>query len=250
MSKYYRGRRKNGYVPGSAKPFKLSRTRIELFLSCPRCFYYDRRLGVDRPPGFPFALNTAVDTLLKKEFDVHRANGSVHPLMEQNGIDAVPFQHEQLDVWRDALHGGITFHHKTTNLIVGGGIDDLWQNPKGELIIVDYKATAKTNEVTIDEDWQIAYKRQVEIYQWLFRQNGFKVTNRAYFVYANGDTDKAGFDGKLEFEIKVIPYDGDDAWVEPTILRIHKCLNSSTIPVENPDCDYCLYRKSIKEAII
>ena len=71
MSEYYKGKRsRNLFNPESPEPFKLSRSRIDTFLNCQRCFYIDRRLGVDRPPGFPFALNSAVDTLLKKEFDI------------------------------------------------------------------------------------------------------------------------------------------------------------------------------------
>src|ERR1035437_984907 len=98
MSKYYNPQRSRGlYEPGATEPFRLSRSRIDLFLNCPRCFYFDRRLGTDRPPGFPFSLNSAVDKLLKKEFDIHRANGEAHPLMKQYKIDAVPFNHEKME---------------------------------------------------------------------------------------------------------------------------------------------------------
>ena len=78
MSDFYKNpqRKRNMYDPGSNQPFKLSRSKIDLFISCSRCFYIDRRLGVGRPPGFPFNLNTAVDTLLKQEFDVHRAENT------------------------------------------------------------------------------------------------------------------------------------------------------------------------------
>lgn len=76
MSQYYRSKRtRNLYDLNSSEPYKLSRSRIEVFMQCPRCFYLDRRLGVDRPPGFPFALNSAVDALLKKEFDLLREKG-------------------------------------------------------------------------------------------------------------------------------------------------------------------------------
>ena len=67
--KYNAQRTRNIFDPKSKEPFRLSRSRLELFVDCPRCFYLDRRLGTDRPPGFPFTLNSAVDTLLKKEFD-------------------------------------------------------------------------------------------------------------------------------------------------------------------------------------
>lgn len=248
MSQYYSGKRsKNIYVPNAKEPFKLSRTRIELFMRCPRCFYIDRRLGVDRPPGFPFSLNSAVDTLLKKEFDIHRDQCTMHPLMKTYGIDAVPFQHDKMDEWRDALRRGIAYHHKPTNLLIAGGIDDVWVNPSGELHIVDYKATSKTGEVSLDAEWQISYKWQMEIYQWLFRMNGFKVSKTGYFVYCNGKADKEAFDGKLEFDVKVLPYIGDDSWVEPKIIELHKCLASPTLPEPSKECDYCLYMKGIRE---
>ena len=249
MSEYYKGKRtRNIYDEASTEPFKLSRSKVDLFLNCPRCFYIDRRLGVGRPPGFPFSLNSAVDALLKKEFDIHRANKTAHPLMKQYGIDAVPYEHEKMEEWRDSLRRGIQYLHEGTNLLITGGVDDVWVKPNGEIIIVDYKATSKSGEVSLDADWQIGYKRQMEIYQWLFRKNGFRVSDTGYFVYCNGDADKEAFDGKLEFDIKVIPYVGDDARVEQAIVDAHTCLVSGDIPPAGNDCDYCTYISAIEEA--
>ncbi|PIP17450.1 MAG: hypothetical protein COX43_04275 [Parcubacteria group bacterium CG23_combo_of_CG06-09_8_20_14_all_35_9] len=250
MSKYYNARRvKNLFDPSLKEPFRLSRSKIELFLECPRCFYLDRRLGVGRPPGYPFTLNTAVDKLLKKEFDIHRVKDEAHPLMKNYKIDAIPFKHEKMDEWRDALRGGITYLHKPTNLLITGGIDDIWVNSQGELIIVDYKATAKEGKVGIDEDWQISFKRQIEIYQWLARNcedlKGYKISDNSYFVYANGKTDRKAFDGKLEFDIEIILYKGDDSWVEQTVRNVHKCLMSDKPLEPSSDCDYCAYRAAV-----
>ncbi len=246
MSEYYTPQRVKGlYDPASAEPFKLSRSKIDLFLDCPRCFYYDRKLGVGRPPGFPFALNSAVDHLLKLEFDIHRANGTKHPLIEKYGVDARPVSHEDLDKWRHNFTG-IQYLHKPTNLLIFGAIDDLWQNSKGEYIVVDYKATSKNEDITeLNKDWQDGYKRQMEVYQWLLRQNGYKVSSTGYFVYCNGQTDRKAFDGKLEFDITLIPYTGNDGWVEKTIVEAHRCLNGDKIPEADPDCDYCNYISTI-----
>ncbi len=232
------------YKKENKDSYKISRTGIENFVGCPRCFYMDKKLDISPPAGFPFNLNSAVDHLLKKEFDIHRAKGSQHPLMKQYGVDAIPFSHEMMDEWRSNFKG-VQFHHKKTNLYVFGAVDDIWVTPKGELIVVDYKATSKNDEVTLDADWQMGYKRQMEVYQWLLRMNGFKVSSTGYFVYCNGRKDKEAFDGKLEFTIKVIPYKGSDKWIEPTLLDIVKLLNSNKLPKYTEDCGDCQYQQEI-----
>jgi hypothetical protein len=248
MSKYYNPRKtKNLYNPLSKEPFKISRSKLELFLKCPRCFYLDVRLGTGQPGGFPFSLNSAVDKLLKKEFDIHRAENKTHPLIEKYGVDAVPVADNKLEQWRNNFHG-IQFLHEKTNFLIFGAIDDLWKNSQGEYIIVDYKATSKNKEIKeLDEDWQDSYKRQMEIYQWLLRHNGYPVSNTGYFVYCNGITDKKAFDAKLEFDISLVKYVGNDDWVEPTILKAYQCLQSDKIPQADPDCDFCAYREAVKD---
>ena len=246
MSEYYKPKRvKNLYNPLSKELFRISRSKIALFMNCPRCFYLDRRLGIGQPGGFPFSLNSAVDHLLKNEFDGFRAKGETHPLMKEAGIDAVPFKDDRMDEWRDALQRGCTYAFPQTNLLITGAIDDIWVKPEGEIIIVDYKATAKEGEVSLDADWQISYKRQMEIYQWLFRRNGFKVHPTGYFVYCNGDGCKDVFNCCLQFDIKLIPYEGDDSWVEGKIKELYQCLQDQNMPEGSSDCDFCLYRNAV-----
>lgn len=235
-------RTRNKFEPESDKPFKLSRTKLELFVKCRRCFYLDRRLGVAQPAGPPFSLNSAVDTLLKKEFDHYREIQKPHPLMTGNGIDAIPFQHQSIELWRDSLRGGASYLHQATNLIITGGVDDLWIGGNGELIVVDYKATAKAGEVSLDSEWQISYKRQMEIYQWLFRKNEFWVSNTGYFVYCNGVLNASDFGAKLCFSIRVIPYTGCSDWIEPLLPEVLEVLRSSALPDGAPDCEFCAYR--------
>jgi len=249
MSQYYNSKRtKNIFNPSSGDSFKISRSKLDMFLNCPRCFYIDRRLGVGTPPGFPFNLNSAVDTLLKKEFDIHRVKGTAHPLVKSYGLDLVPFQHEMMDEWRENFKG-VQFLHEPTNFIVTGAVDDLWVDKDGLIHIVDYKSTSKSSEVNLDADWQIGYKRQMEIYQWLMRQNGFKVSDTGYFVYCNGQTDREAFDGKLEFDIKIIPYTGDDSWVEKEVIKAHECLMNDEIPESGADCDYCSYYGAVSSTL-
>lgn len=244
MSKYYKPNRNPNWNYGGSN-WRLSRSKIDLFMDCKRCFYIDNKLGTARPKGYPFTLNSAVDKLLKKEFDIHRAAASQHPLLKAYKLDAVPYAHPKMDEWRDALKAGIQYLHPATGMLISGAIDDVWVNPEGELIIVDYKATSKDEEVNLDAEWQDGYKRQMEIYQWLFRNNGFKVSDTGYFVYVNGRTDKESFDGKLEFDVKLIPYTGSTDWIEKVIVNIKQCLDDPRIPSASKDCDYCMYVETV-----
>lgn len=244
----YKQRKGNLYSQKSKEPFRISRSKIDMFLNCPRCFYLDRGLGLGRP-GMPgWALNSAVDQLLKNEFDLLRQKGEAHHLMIDYKIDAIPFSHPDLPEWRDDHYRfkGASTVHKQTNLEICGIIDDVWVNPKEELLIVDYKATSTNNEISLDDEYKQGFKKQMEIYQWIFRQMGFKVNKTGYFVYANAGKNRPKFDGRLEFEVQIIPHKGDDSWVDPTILEIKKCLESDKIPDPDPDCEFCEYRKLIK----
>lgn len=216
-------------------------------MQCPRCFWLDTRLKIKRPSGPPFNINKAIDELFKKEFDGYRQKKEPHPLMIEHKVEAIPYTHDNLDDWRENFIGVQTVHDPT-NLQVFGAIDDVWVTPSEELIVVDYKATAKDRDVSIDSAWQISYKRQLEVYQWLLRQNGFKVHDTGYFVYANGRFDLDGFYNKVEFKTKIIPYTGSDSWIEPTLKKIKKCLEGAIPPVGKAamggPCDFCEYAKS------
>lgn len=235
------------FDPASPAPFALSRSKVDLYVECPRCFYLDRRLGIARPPGFPFNLNSAVDALLKKEFDAHRQRGEPHPYMTEAGLDAVPHAHPQLDTWRSNFKGVRTLH-QPTNLELFGAIDDLWRDRgTGELIVVDYKATSKDSEVSLDAEWQDGYKRQMEFYQWLLRRQGLPVARRGWFVYCNGRRDLPAFGNRIEFRVKLIPYEGEDGWIEPVLGEIKATLMAPQ-PPKAGDCEYCAFAEKAAKA--
>ncbi len=222
---------------------KISRTKIELFLECPKCFWLDLHQKIKRPSGPPFTLNLAVDFLLKEEFDVHRAKGTRHPVMEKNEIDAIPYQHEKLNQWRYNFTG-VQFHHEPTDFLVFGAVDDIWVNPKGELIVVDYKATGAREHKIYD-----SYRRQMEIYQWLLRRNGFEVSPTGYFVFARVDKGSGFGNGEaaLAFDLFVEPLVGDDSWVEQAIKSARKTLDKTEAPEPAPECEYCNYRRAAEK---
>ena len=244
--------RNPAYRPGQSEQYKISRSKIDLFMQCPRCFWLDARLKIKRPSSPPFLINSAIDTLLKTEFDSYRQKGEQHPWQIEFKVNAKPFAHEDMDRWRDALRRGVQVLHKPTNLLITGGVDDVWVTPKGELVVVDYKSTAKNDEIEDlkpEGTWHDTYRRQMEVYQWLLRGEGHKVSDTGYFVYTNGIAKADGFFDKVEFRTNVFPYKGSDKWVEPTLKKIKQCLEGDMPAVGHqvmkPDepCEFCTYAK-------
>ena len=115
--------------------------------------------------------------------------------------------------------------------------------------MVDYKATAKDAEVSLDAEWQDGYRRQVEFYQWLLRQCGFEVNPTAWFVYANGCKDRPGFDARLEFRISLLAHEGNDDWVVGAVLEAKQVLDADSPPRAATGCQYCGYVKKATQLI-
>lgn len=220
-------------------------------MQCPRCFWLDVRLKISRPSSPPFNINKAIDELFKKEFDLYRKEGKPHPMMTAQGVKAIPFKHKDLDTWRHNFTGVSTVH-TPTNLHVFGAVDDVWVDENGALMVVDYKATAKDKPVTAlgaEGTWHDMYRRQMEVYQWLLRQNGFTVSDVGYFVYATGNPGKDTFDGVVEFETHIFPHNGNSEWVDQTLLDMKVCMDSDTMPevgtaAMGGECEHCAYARA------
>ena len=218
---------------------QLSRSKIELFTECPRCLYLDVARGIPRPSGPPFTLNNAVDSLMKAEFDRYRAAGEPHPLFASVGLEAVPFPHPELAVWRQNFKG-LRWLDPDTGWTLCGAIDDLWKAGTGELIVADYKATARA-EMPTGRNLFPSYRRQMDVYQFLVRRQGFEVSNRGWFVYTNGDGRAGAFGDKLCFTTSMVPYDGNDAWVLAAFRRAVATVQQNVVPQPGAECGYCAY---------
>ena len=242
--KSYNPNRSAEWNYGGSK-WRLSRSKIDFFTECPRCFYLDNKLGTKRP-GFPaFTLNVAVDELFKREFDEFRKLQKPHPIMTKYKVNAVPFKHDNLDVWRDNFQG-IEYKDPVTNLTVSGAVDDIWVNKEGNLIVIDYKSTSKEGSITqlSDSAWDQQYKRQLGVYAWLLEMNGYTVEPIGYLVYANASKEEPNFDDKLVFETTLVQVEVDTKWIPEILEEIKNCLESTTLPKIGERCEYCPYREA------
>tara|TARA_Y100001968_G_scaffold124455_1_gene113430 strand:+ start:916 stop:1635 length:720 start_codon:yes stop_codon:yes gene_type:complete len=224
---------------------KLSRATVEKYLNCPRCCVLENKFKI-KPPSLPFTLNIAVDNLCKNEFDYYRKIQKPHPLFLENNINAIPFNHEKIDEWRNNFKG-LRYISSEKNYNFGGALDDIWQKENGELIVADVKATSKNNfdwnETFNKYEYPKAYKRQLEMYQWLLKKNGFKVADEAYLVYFNGNKNEKFFNQELKFEAHLVKLNCCTDWVEAKVEETVNLLRSDIFPKPSFYCEICSYLK-------
>ncbi|OUW02797.1 MAG: hypothetical protein CBD16_03825 [Betaproteobacteria bacterium TMED156] len=247
-----RKRHRSQFDPDNQAPYELSRSRIENFIKCPACFYLQQVKGVKYPSIPGFNINEATDILLKRDFDQYRGKTETHPFLIKRGMShVVPYQHDDFELWTQSLHfgseGRMHTVHEPSNIKFGGGLDDIWRNTQtDELHIVDYKSTSqktKGKQITLDDKWKAAYKRQMDMYVWIMRQKDFNVSSTGYFLYCDGDRFSdyeflCSDEAVMKFKISLIPYTVNTDWIEPTLLKIRKCLLAKDAPAHYPDCEY------------
>ncbi|MGA0779850.1 MAG: PD-(D/E)XK nuclease family protein, partial [Pelagibacteraceae bacterium] len=206
----------------------------------------DRVKGLKEPSMPGWSLNSAVDELLKKEFDFHRKEKTPHTIMVENKLNFIPFDHPEINKWRDSLTGGISYLDEQTNLIIKGGVDDIWFNQDTkELIVVDYKAQSTNYAVEpksyLESKFHQGYKRQMDIYVHILKNMNFKISNTTYFLVCNAEKSFKKFNEKLNFTVTLIPYVADPSWIPDKIKQMKEILESENIPEFNENCERCTY---------
>tara|TARA_Y100001968_G_scaffold253133_1_gene238714 strand:- start:1081 stop:1932 length:852 start_codon:yes stop_codon:yes gene_type:complete len=242
-----RSRGSSSYNPNQTADFKISRGRFTDFLTCKRCFYLDRVMGLD-PPGTPgWSLNETTDLLLKKEFDECRELQIAHRLFASNELShVVPFDHPEIDKWRNSLNHGLKLRHKDTSIILTGGVDDIWQDTiTKKLIVVEYKSQAKYGRVDKKEylldPYHDGYKIQMDFYAYLLSGMGFDVHPTSYFLVCNAKRDDNGFHKTMNFDEYLIPFDLNIDWVEGKVDEMIELMNQPKIPEPHMSCKNCAY---------
>lgn len=223
----------------SDRMIPFSRSALEDYLRCARCFYLHRRLGIVAPPGPGSGLSVIVGTLLKKEFDRYRAAQEPHPIMAGLPGDLVPFAHPDLDGWRKPSLG-VRVPHRASGFEVFGALHDVWLDRKdGALRVVDIETTYLEEVPPLSRD--LYRRRQIEICQWLLRQRGFKVSPTAYRLLQRVNPTATSFEGQLRFNESVVSVVGDADWVAGLLIMARFCLDADTAPDGSEDCKTCTY---------
>ncbi len=214
------------------KIIQLSPNSLNLFLECPHCFWLEKKMGIKRPPPYPYSLNAAVDSLLKEEFDSYRAKNEPHPLFLANNISARLFSNQKLlNQWRNNF-SGIRYYDSETGATLFGAVDDILEFPDGKLAPLDYKSTG-SKVANVYDRFQI----QMDVYTYLLEKNGFETPRQGYLAFYIVDKEN-GFIDRLPFkkELHIIKTNPDDIY--DLFKEAVNILKRSAPPTHSPDCKF------------
>ena len=214
------------------QPIQLSPNSLNLYLECPHCFWLEKRQGIKRPPAYPYALNQAVDTLLKQEFDNYRAKREVHPLILSRNIPAKLFPNQDLlNQWRSNF-AGIRFYDPELEASLFGAVDDILEFADGKLAPMDYKSTGSQVANVYDR-----FQLQMDVYTYLLEKNGFLTPRKGYLAFYIVDK-KNGFGDRLPFRKELHEIDTNPSDVPELFKEAVLVLREKTPPPHSPDCKY------------
>lgn len=222
------------------KPIQLSPNSLNLFLECPHCFWLDKNMGIKRPPPYPYALNSAVDALLKEEFDTYRAKNLPHPMLKDNNIKAHLFGNQKLlNQWRNNF-AGIRYFDEILGATLFGAVDDVLEFDDKKIAPLDYKSTGSTAANVYDR-----FQLQLDTYTFLMEKNGFKTPRKGYLAFYIVDKSR-GFIDRLPFRKEMVEIETNPSDIYEIFKDAVACLKNPTPPSHSADCPFAKWLKGAK----
>ena len=159
----------------------LSKSALEKYRTCPRCFWLEKREGLKQPEGIRSGLPMGMDRVIKNHYDAWRAQGELPPEIREalpgwKLYDGKRMSLSDMRNWRKGLAVDLG-----EGITLSGALDDLLYHPERKVYaMLDYKTKAKaTNEA----DTRKYYGLQAEVYDGNLDKNGYPTEGNAIFVY-------------------------------------------------------------------
>jgi len=202
--------------------YRLSPSALNLMGECPRCFWLTQHGVWKRPEGIFPSLPSGMDRILKVHFDKFRERGALPPeLAENKNCSGMKLFGDKklLEVWQNNRKGISWIDEKGNEL--KGAVDNLLQ--KGNrLIVLDYK----TRGYELKEDTAEHYRNQLDIYNFLFRKNGYGTEDFAFLLFyvpkEVAETGEIIFDTTLK-EMKVNVANAENIWKKALDMLNGEC---------------------------
>jgi len=215
--------------------YKLSPSSLSLMLECPRCFWIHHNRQKKRPETIFPSLPSGMDSVLKAHFDKFMEKGKLPPELNKNKDfkDIKLFDNKELmKVWRTNLKG-IRWKDEEGN-ILRGAVDNILVKGK-KLIVLDYK----TRGFPLKEDTAEKYQKQLDIYNFLLRKNGYETEDYGFLLFYHPshvlETGEVVFNTDL-VKMKINVEDAEKMWKKALKILNGPCPKET--PAED-ECEWC-----------
>jgi PD-(D/E)XK nuclease superfamily len=211
----------------------LSKSALEVFQSCPKCFWMDKMSKVGRPRGPMPSVVNAIDAQMKALVEGCVSAGTPVPYLA--GCDQLPYPDRQkvgtFRSWR-TFQAMVEAGDRTIK--AWGELDDLLVEGDGSVSPWDYKSkgTAPTQEYC--EKYN---QNQGDMYHLLLEGQGLKCSGRAMFTYIWPEFVSRG--GLIQFQYMNIVMETDPARAKKILNAAAECLEGPCPKEGELSCNYC-----------
>jgi hypothetical protein len=221
-----------------ARKFFISPSTLNIFLDCPRCFWFHvvKGEGFRRPEQPSSTLPRKMDDLIKDYFDGYRKQNLLPP--EVSGLlKGALVKQGLLDKWR-SWKTGLRFVDSDGNELFGALDECLITD--NVYIPVDYK----TRGFELKEDSTSYYILQMSCYNFLLGKNSYPVSSYAYLLYyILADLGKAGL-AKFKIELRRV-----ETFPLDKVYRIFRdaidVLSAAAPPQPHKECSFCNWAQRV-----
>jgi CRISPR/Cas system-associated exonuclease Cas4 (RecB family) len=219
---------------------QLSPSALSLYLECPKCFWLQKVNGIHRPQQI-FALQSNFDRILKPYFDKFRKEKKLPPELAGKVEGLLFDDQELLEKWRNALKPTLKYRHpQYENFTLAGGLDDCLFDGR-YYIPVDFKTTGSSS---FEENSEKYYQHQLDIYNLLLEENGYKTKGIAYLVYYKPE--EVVNEGLMRFQIVVKKMETDHKRALRLFEDAIEVLNGP-MPKSHSECQFCSWANDFIE---
>lgn len=212
----------------------LSKSSLETFKTCPRCFWLEKNAKLKKPEGIKASIMDGIDDGMKQCAEYHaRENKPIHYLSAFPGAKPHP-DRARVAAFMSWRTFQATITAGSQQALIWGQVDDLIEWDDSRVSPWDFKSNGKARDWA---DYTVKYNSlQADMYEILLQANGMTTTGVAYFTY----TWPVCVDGVLGFDFQTVSIETDQNRALAIIEQAIDCLQGSE-PESDPSCEYCTY---------
>lgn len=215
---------------------RLSKSALDKFINCPRCFYLQYKHKLSQPDMISSKVWKGVEKVAIAHYESHRrAATTPENLIGQVPAGAIPVQFDE------AAMKALRYWGKGMPFVVDGvtvttALDDMLQRSEGGGIVYNCIDLKSKSKLTDAESTESLYRNQADVYDLALNTNGYTTDGNVYFDYWSpvsvegaeppANAGDVGYTMQ-KWASQVIVLKADHARIKKLILAAAACIDSA-----------------------